>query len=761
MKKLWVIFPVLLIAGLVMMGCPNGGGDGDEGEKVTITFNAKNPSNSTAAFPDGSTTWKTTIAKGAKTAGPPIPVWAGHNLTSWKSINNVVFSPAAAQNVTITYLAQWEEGDPVVFKASLPFGEKYTEGDNNVWDFEEDAIEEITAAEAEKTGHKIRLYFTAPAGKETYGIGSFGVVDGDTFNLPGVPSAYTPGTTVAGAAYDFYLDAWVSWALAAIEGDLTLSVMAYTTHEAILVDAELWEPEEDIVPPEVPSAPEPSESKPMLGYLLQKTIVTTEGSGLGDIALGKGWIPDDDYDAIAEAVDGSRLRFYFRLQPGFSGGDRNGWGLAVVGTNSAGIELKGVTADENGEFYVDQSVKSILEFAGVSDLGKIFVNAYGNGAVITLCELWSPDPDYVKPEGFILKLGANSTYGWQSLLKDIDDEPLFIEDGILDGDEYTLTVTFTSDIDITTQLQVVLVNDNPWMGLSGYLEIGNNITADTEVIKTLVIPATGQSTTLYTAALAINTNAEQATAPTLTFTEFTFTRTKKGEAIDPNAEVESIPKPGFTTQAITIDTSGEGMDPATGKGKIVGDDLTAVKAAGEWSVLRFYYKIAGNYHIGQIEGGAVQWNLYGISGSLKYHDVKLKDLGSLTAATQLFVNIWGGAEIAKCELLTTAATYTKTGTLSLSASKNIEGAEYTKVTGAAEGSFLRINFTGGNGSNGGIGKIAEKGSKNVEIIDTSYGYWDVDVATVLEFTDGDNWIPVNFWGSGMTLGDIELWAPGN
>ena len=241
------------------------------------------------------------------------------------------------------------------------------------------------------------------------------------------------------------------------------------------------------------------------------------------------------------------------------------------------------------------------------------------------------------------------------------------------------------------------------------------------------------------------------------------------EIVDPG----EIVKAGFTLVKEISTTGGSSADPDKGSGNIEGADFAAVQAAGAWSVLRFYYGAGtGNYAVGNIKSDVP---LLGAERGVLFYDLWVGDLGDLSALSYVYVNIWGGS-ITKCELWTPAGgasvTFTKTDDLTLSANKNIEGAAFTTFAAAAEGSFVRISWTGTTGSKGGVGKI-EKGDDSIGLIDNSRGtgggYMDIDVADIKALIGEDNWFNVNFWGTddstpavpGVLSNTVELWQPGS
>jgi len=436
----------------------DGASDVTTSTKLTFTF--------AEAPPDFAAT-DITIAAG--TGEATTGTLSGTGLTRELTIT-VVKQGAVQVKITKTGIASdfkpvtvYKEVPAYTVKEALAFEDGAPDVDENpTWDFDAAAITAIRAAEDAKTGHKIRLYFTIVPGKEDYGIGTIGVTDGNVFNLK-APKPYNAPT---GAEYTFYVDMWVSWVLAALDDegeDAVLTVLAYKDHQAVLVGADLLEPPAAVTPDEIPGAPEESASVAIPEWTLVRKIVTTSGSGLGDLAIGKGWIDGDDYAAIEDAVDESEfslLRFYFRLTPPYD--DRDSWGIAQVGTNGSGVNLSGKTANAAHEFYVDVKAADILAVSGVTTAGKIYVNAYGNGAVITLCELWKPPAGYQPPatHDFNLTLAVNGTWGHQGKFNAPDWMLEALGGRITQGVVYK--VTFDVEADPTPgYLNLSLVDNGP------------------------------------------------------------------------------------------------------------------------------------------------------------------------------------------------------------------------------------------------------------------------------------------------------------
>jgi uncharacterized repeat protein (TIGR02543 family) len=100
------------------------------------------------------------------------------------------------------------------------------------------------------------------------------------------------------------------------------------------------------------------------------------------------------------------------------------------------------------------------------------------------------------------------------------------------GDEYNLTYSFRSNVAID-RLQVVLIDRSPaldyWGELSEYRWIQENILANTVITGTVVLTATGTATNATGTAnnLVVQAGEGTASAPTLTFTTFSFEKKAK------------------------------------------------------------------------------------------------------------------------------------------------------------------------------------------------------------------------------------------
>jgi hypothetical protein len=406
----------------------------------------------------------------------------------------------------------------------LTLGSSYstTDGGGTVWDI---SSNDITALQNTTEGSKLRLYFSA-SGKSDYGIGYIGVVDGDSISLT--------APTYSGS--EFSIDVWVSWVLDALGDGNTLSVATWTNHNVLLTKIELLEPEEPVTPPQRPSAPDKPAQIPMADFIFMQEIVTT-GGGAAIIAEGKGNIEGDDFTAIKNAPDGSMLRFYMRnMTNPYS--SRSGWAdVGTVGgtTNATSVNISGA-GDTGGadhrDFIWDVTVAAVLDKIG-DTATFIFVNPY-NACIVTMCELWKPDP--TAAPGWNLEIPKDEhSSNYQVLLDNNHNKvgPLFIRQ-IYAGDVYSLKITFKSDADLA-KLEFGLIDNSSsatpqwWAELSSRETI-ETITAGVEVTKTLTITANAAASGSSAAANKLIIAAgEIGKVVTLRVTKFELTKTRDGE----------------------------------------------------------------------------------------------------------------------------------------------------------------------------------------------------------------------------------------
>jgi endoglucanase len=132
-------------------------------------------------------------------------------------------------------------------------------------------------------------------------------------------------------------------------------------------------------------------------------------------------------------------------------------------------------------------------------------------------------PGVVTPPTITLTRNTGESYdNWQAL----HDTGITITSG-----NYTLTYTFTSNVAITGNLEILLVDGSPpsyWDPLSASVSIQSGITAGTQVTGSKIITATksssGSSADANRLVFTIDPATGAASAPTLTFTALTLVK---------------------------------------------------------------------------------------------------------------------------------------------------------------------------------------------------------------------------------------------
>jgi mannan endo-1,4-beta-mannosidase len=170
---------------------------------------------------------------------------------------------------------------------------------------------------------------------------------------------------------------------------------------------------------------------------------------------------------------------------------------------------QGETRDENfwtGNYHNTQAHK---------------VKVYNHSAVITLDKL--PDLTKYRLEGdnntLVISLAKNGEWGWQYLLR---SDSLFNGAKITQGDVYTFTYSFTSNVNMDKFSVFFADNVGGWKQISDYVDVKTNITAGTVTTGTVTITAEGTATNATAEAKIMGFDAGTGTlsAPTLTFTTF-------------------------------------------------------------------------------------------------------------------------------------------------------------------------------------------------------------------------------------------------
>jgi len=157
---------------------------------------------------------------------------------------------------------------------------------------------------------------------------------------------------------------------------------------------------------------------------------------------------------------------------------------------------------------------------------------YNHSAVITLDKL--PDLTKYRLEGghdvgiltppdnkTVITLTANGEWGWQYLYK---SDSLFNGAKITQGDVYTFTYSFTSNVSMDSLSVFFADNVGEWKRISDYVNVKTYITAGTVVSGTATITANGTATNATAEANIMGFDAGTGTAssPTLTFTVFSL-----------------------------------------------------------------------------------------------------------------------------------------------------------------------------------------------------------------------------------------------
>jgi hypothetical protein len=539
-KKLWWILPAVVMAGLVMMGCPTDTGGG--GDTVTITWDVnggKWADNSTAVK-------KSTINKGSTVTPPASPTKdGGFTFKEWNSIQSGVggtglWGAAKTYSRDTTFYAQYQQGFIEKPAEELELATPTTESNYKKWVISDD---DFTAIKDAVSGSQLRLHITVPTDRHDWGLGAIGIADGATLDLT-VPSNQT-GTEVT-------INIWVAWLLDKIGDETPLAIMLWTDNNGSeLTKIELIEPETPFNPPEPPKPPTKPAQRPMEYFDFVQEITTTGGSE-GSEVTGKGNIEDPDLGVIKAAKAGSILRFYMKnvTDPYAS---RAGWNdVGTVGstTSTGKVNMKGVNEYDTTEhlFIFDLPISELDGVYPLASATFIFVNPY-NGCIVALCELWSPQEGVVIPEKIVV-LEENFEYGTTTLLGYQAVEAGLFTRVIWEGDEYKLTGTFTSDVDVD-EIRIYLVDNSSAADWWKELSVANDATTagikdivadeETDIELTVVATDTAIGTSASDMKLVFSTGTSPGEEITLKFWEWTFTKTKDGE--EPDVPPVVIPDP--------------------------------------------------------------------------------------------------------------------------------------------------------------------------------------------------------------------------
>ena len=422
----------------------------------------------------------------------------------------------------------------------IDIGEPTETGGYKQWDI---SAEDLATIKAAVSGSQLRVYITVPVDRHDWGLGAIGVAGGGTIELK-VPSDQT--------GLEVYIDVWVAWILEILEEGDTLMIQLWKSNQgAELTGIALIEPEVPFAPPEPPKPAEKPDQVPMAYFDFIQEISTIGGGG-ADPAQGKGNIEGDDFTAIKEAIPGSILRFYMKnvTDPYVS---RNGWPdlgtVGLGGTDETRVHITGGAEYDSAEhlFLFDLPVADLLAKVG-NTTTYVFVNPY-NQCIVTMCELWSP-LDGPTPEKIVI-LAENREYGNETnLLGYQASESNLFTRIIWEGDEYTLTGKFTSNV-AADEILVLLVDTTPpsyWTELSatGAHKITNVVVGEENTVTlTLVATREAVGNAISDMKLVFSTDTLPGAPITLEFWEWTFEKTQDGTEPEEGEEPE-VPVPTLT-----------------------------------------------------------------------------------------------------------------------------------------------------------------------------------------------------------------------
>jgi endoglucanase len=140
----------------------------------------------------------------------------------------------------------------------------------------------------------------------------------------------------------------------------------------------------------------------------------------------------------------------------------------------------------------------------------------------------SVNPPNIGPTVATVTLGPNGEWGWQGFY---ELDSILNGSKITQGDTFTFTYSFISNVAID-RLQIFLVDNssgapNWWNQLSAYMPLDEDIPVNTVISGTTTLTATGTASSTMGAAnkLSFSVSNGTASAPTLTFSAFTFVKT--------------------------------------------------------------------------------------------------------------------------------------------------------------------------------------------------------------------------------------------
>jgi len=369
MKKLWILFPALILAaGLVMMGCPepdDGGGGGGNDKVITWTLSADGAGDEDNKGTE--TTTKITISFSANIAS------FGNNdiaVGGQATMNNREKGTGNDWIINVNTIGSgW--ASVTISKQGVEPGTKQV----RVWKEGEEAVIGYTAVpdgeEDVTTSTKITFTFTDDVSITadditiTAGVGANG---GDAVK-----------DTLSGSD-----KTWILNILTEKQGTVTVKIDKegiFAGNTTVTVFKKLEEGP--------PAIPEDGQTTSLKWHKLE---VDTSDTDPDEQDTGKGVITGEDFDAIvaATAYQGTYLRIYLDLTEreqypgGALGNIKNAQGVIDGGLNAT-------FSPPAGEYgYVDITLKDLKKFYEVSD-ESIFVNIW-NGAKIRAILLYEPIP---------------------------------------------------------------------------------------------------------------------------------------------------------------------------------------------------------------------------------------------------------------------------------------------------------------------------------------------------------------------------------
>jgi hypothetical protein len=197
---------------------------------------------------------------------------------------------------------------------------------------------------------------------------------------------------------------------------------------------------------------------------------------------------------------------------------------AITGLSANDIILNGVNGVNKGTLN-GSGPSYTLPISGFTSGGTLNVAAAKSGYTISGSPKTVPIYYYTNGGGGeteSITLNSNGQWGWQAVY---ESDSLFSGNKITQGDEYTFTYSFTSDVPMD-YLQIVLIdngaqgNSYRWVELSDYKKVKENIAANTVVSGTVTITAAGTATdtTALANRLVFQAGTGTVNQPTLTFT---------------------------------------------------------------------------------------------------------------------------------------------------------------------------------------------------------------------------------------------------